>query len=150
MRTLRHHTLAPTLPRDLETICLKCLERDPARRYQTTAELAEELNRYLNGEPIKARPIISVERLWRWCQRRPTISSLPSDCSLSLSIGLASVSYYWRRAEQSDTFTRKALYRSQMNLAAEYLNAVASGLKAERPVLVRRTTGCCADLIALF
>ena len=128
-------TLAPTLPRDLETICLKCLERDPARRYQTTAELAEELERYLHGEPIKARPITSVERAWRWCQRRPTISSLAVGLFLSLSIGLASVSYYWRQAEQSDTFTRKALYRSQMNLAAEYLQR--SDIEALRQTLDR-------------
>jgi|GEM_PF-2020241 len=114
-------TLAPTLPRDLETICLKCLERDPARRYQTTEELAEELDRYLNGEPIKARPISNVERAWRWCQRRPTTSSLVAGLFLSLTIGLLSVSYFWRQAERSDTFTRKSLYRSQMNLAPEYL-----------------------------
>ncbi len=113
--------LAPTLPRDLETICLKGPERPPARRYQTTEEVAEELQRYLNGEPIKARPITSIERAWRWCQRRPTISSLTVALFLSLSIGLAAVSYYWREAERSDAFTRKALYRSQMNLAAEYL-----------------------------
>ncbi len=114
-------SLAPTLPRDLETICLKCLERDPARRYESTQELAEELDRYLKGEPIKARPITSAERLWRWCQRRPTVSSLVVGLFLSLSIGLAGVTYYWQQAERSDEFTRKALYRSQMNLAPEYL-----------------------------
>jgi WD40 repeat protein/serine/threonine protein kinase len=115
-------TLATTLPRDLETICLKCLERDPTRRYETTEELAEELERYLNGEPIKARPITSVERAWRWCQRRPAVSGLAAGLFLSLSIGLAAVSHYWQQAERSDAFTRKALYRSQMNLAAEYLD----------------------------
>lgn len=131
-------TLAPTLPRDLETICLKCLERDPARRYQTTEELAEELDRYLNGEPIKARPISSVERAWRWCQRRPTISGLATGLFLSLSIGLLSVSYYWRQAERSDAFTRQALYRSQMNLAAEYLDR--SDIDALRQTLGRFST----------
>ena len=132
-------TLAPTLPRDLETICLKCLERDPARRYESTGELADELERFLKGEPIKARPITSVERLWRWCQRRPTISTLAVGLFLSLSIGLASVSYYWRQAEQSDTFTRKALYRSQMNLAAEYLQR--SDIEALRQTLDRVSSG---------
>lgn len=113
-------TLAPALPRDLETICLKCLERDPARRYQTAEELADELDRFLRSEPVQARPISGAERVWRWCQRRPAISSLMFGLFLSLTIGLLSVSAFWRQAERSDAFTRQSLYRSQMNLASEY------------------------------
>ncbi|NOX53027.1 MAG: protein kinase [Planctomycetes bacterium] len=63
-----------TIPRDLETICLKCLEKEPRRRYSSAAEVAEELRRFLRGEPIHARPISPLERTWRWCKRHPSIS----------------------------------------------------------------------------
>lgn len=66
--------LNPEVPRDLETICLKCLEKDPHRRYATAAEYAADLQRYLHGEPVKARPIGKLTRGWRWCRRRPAAS----------------------------------------------------------------------------
>lgn len=112
--------LVPTLPRDLETICLKCLERDPARRYQSAKELADELNRFRAGEPIMARPISTLERGWRWCRRRPAVAGLLAGLFLSLTMGLAGVSYYYWQANRSAQLTRESLYRSQMNLAAEY------------------------------
>ena len=112
--------LAPTLPRDLETICLKCLERDPARRYQSAAEVTDELKRFEAGKPIKARPITALERGWRWCRRRPAVAGLLASLILSLSTGLAGVSYFYWQAERSAESTRQALYRSEMNLASEY------------------------------
>jgi serine/threonine protein kinase len=79
--------LDSNIPRDLETICLKCMEKDPRRRYMSAQALADELGRFLTGEPILARPITKVERLSRWCRRSPAIASLAVSLILSL-IGL--------------------------------------------------------------
>ncbi|MBW3541963.1 MAG: protein kinase, partial [Planctomycetes bacterium] len=66
--------LQPTLPRDLETICMKALQKEPHSRYESAEALAEDLERYLNDEPIVARPIGRMERTWRWCRRNPSLS----------------------------------------------------------------------------
>jgi eukaryotic-like serine/threonine-protein kinase len=78
--------LNPSVPRDLETICLKCLEKEPAQRYSSAGALAEELSCFLNGEPIVARPITAPARAWRWCKRHPAVAGLTS---VVLSLGAA-------------------------------------------------------------
>jgi tetratricopeptide (TPR) repeat protein len=68
--------LQPGIPRDLQTSCLKCLEKDPTRRYASASTLAEDLDCFLRGEPIKARPVSAFTRGWKWARRRPAIASL--------------------------------------------------------------------------
>jgi len=74
--------LQPGLSRKLETICLKCLEKDPVRRYSTAEELADDLGSFLDGRPIIARPVSVVDRGRRWCRRRPLIASLVAALAL--------------------------------------------------------------------
>ena len=68
--------LEPRVPHDLETICLKCLEKEPARRFSSAVELAEDLRRFVEGDPILARPTPAWERAWKWGKRRPAIVAL--------------------------------------------------------------------------
>ena len=81
--------LNPKVPRDLETIALKCLEKDARRRYGSAQEMAHELRRFLNGEPIVARPISRTERAWRWCKRNPIVATLSAAVIVSVLAGTA-------------------------------------------------------------
>jgi len=109
--------LDASIPADLETICLKCLEREVGKRYQTAVELKDELERFRQNRPIMARPISSMQRGLRWCRRQPVIAGLLAGIVLSLSIGLASSSFLWVKSEENAAMTRQELYRSQLNLA---------------------------------
>lgn len=122
-------TLRPSVALDLETICLKCLQRAPARRYETAMEFIDELDRYQNGEPILARPVSNVEYAWRWCKRNRAVASLLTLLFLSLSIGLAGTTFYWlqardylHQAEAETEKTQRSLYASRMTLAADLLS----------------------------
>ena len=93
--------LQPRVPRDLEVICLKCLQKAPGRRYSGARELAEDLRRFQANEPIKARPAGLVERIWKWSGRRPAAAALIlvsfAAVVLLLAGGLA-FSQVWRRS----------------------------------------------------
>jgi ribosomal protein S27E len=81
-RSLNRH-----IPRDLATICLKCLEREPGRRYSTAAELADEFKRYVRGEPIQARPLSAPARLGRWARRKPMVATTAALTVLLAVVG---------------------------------------------------------------
>ena len=82
------------IPRDLETIVLKCLRKGTDRRYQSADKLADDLRRWLDGEPIAARPVSSIERTWRWCQRKPAAACLIVVLSLN---AFGAITFNWDR-----------------------------------------------------
>jgi WD40 repeat protein len=90
--------LQPKTPRDLETICLQCLRKDPTRRYASAQDMADDLERWLRHEPIRARPVGRGERLLRWCQRQPALAALAAALALVTALGLAGVFWQWGQA----------------------------------------------------
>ncbi len=105
-------SLDARIPRDLETVCLKCLQKEPAKRYATAADLAADLRRFLNGEPVLARRVGRAERLWRWCRRYPAVASLLAMVALLLIAGTTVSTYFAiqadRRADEAEKSAERA------------------------------------------
>jgi serine/threonine protein kinase len=115
----RPSTIRPGLDRDLETIVLKCLEKDPTRRYHSAEELAQDLTRWHEGRPINARPVGQAERFARWCRRNPAIATLSASVALALLVGtFVSTLFAYQerkariRAEKAEDATEGAFARS--------------------------------------
>lgn len=87
------------VPRDVETICLKCLEKEPSRRYDSAAALAEDLRAWLNGRPVQARPVGRIGRLIRWAQRKPAVAGLLASVLVVAAAGSTGIVWKWREAE---------------------------------------------------
>ncbi len=93
----------PGIPRDLESVALKCLEKDPARRYPTAECLADDLKRFLDGEPTRARPVGLGEKAEKWARRNPAVAGLAATVLATAVVGFVAVFYQWREAEAART-----------------------------------------------
>jgi WD40 repeat protein/Flp pilus assembly protein TadD/ribosomal protein S27E len=91
--------LNDTIPRDLETICLKAMAKEPARRYPTARALTDDLRRWLAGEPVQARPVSRLEQLWRWCRRNPRVAAL--SAAIVLILVAAAIGANWAAWRES-------------------------------------------------
>ena len=115
----RPSALNPRLDRTLETICLKCLEKNPLQRYGTAEALAEDLDRFARGEPVQARPVSQPERFWRWCRRKPALAGALAALFVAVLAGFAGISWQWQRAESHAA--REAGQRAQAQQLATRL-----------------------------
>lgn len=115
--------LNPSVPADLSTICLKCLEKEPSRRYASAGEMSADLKRWLDGVPIEARPIGRVERAWRWCRRNPAIAALAGLLAVVALGAFVGVTSQWLVAQ-------RALDRMQVAQAERVSARVDALLKA--------------------
>jgi serine/threonine protein kinase len=97
----RPRLLNPAVPRDLETVCLKSLQKEPSHRYATALALADDLQRFVNGQPVRARRIGPLGRGWRWCRRNPGLASLAAVLILAVIGGLSGIVYQWRLTEMA-------------------------------------------------
>jgi WD40 repeat protein/serine/threonine protein kinase len=112
--------LNPKVPRDLETICLKCLEKKPQKRFASAAAFAEDLRRFLTNEPIVARPITPWERAMKWAKRRPAIAAMTAAIILAVLLGLSGITWQWREAESArQVAASKAVAEAEARRLAE-------------------------------
>ena len=130
--------LNASVPLDLETICLKCLEKEQGKRYASASALAEDLGRYLAGEPIVARPVTRSERAVKWARRKPAIAALMGLVAIVAALGLGGVLWQWReavlardiaQAREQDARDAEAKEREQAELAKQQTELATQRLR---------------------
>lgn len=116
-QTPNPRTIDRTIPDDLAAICSKCLEKEPSDRYSTAGELRDDLDRFLRGEPVHARPVSVGTRLYRWCRRKPLLASLTAAILLVTILGVSGIMIQWRRAERNATLIAAEKDKADAHLA---------------------------------
>jgi eukaryotic-like serine/threonine-protein kinase len=120
-------------PRDLEVICLKCLEKEPSRRYASAQALSDDLGRYIAGEPIAARPTGMLERGWLWCRRNPWLAAATGATAAAL-VAVAVFAVLYAR-QQSRVAAREKQVAAEKGKAKDEIAGLAKDLKSERDKL---------------
>lgn len=128
------------VPRDVETICLKCLRKEPDGRYASAAELADDLERFVGGLPIRARPIGATERALKWCRRRPSVALAIAVTALAISAAAAGGIWLYQeeQARRTDAIVRRESARASIETA---LPSVLELVKSKRWVEARGMLG---------
>ena len=137
------------IPRDLETVCMKAINRDPVARYDGVAELRDDLNRWLDGKPIRARRIGPVGTVYRWCCRRPTIAALLAVLMLSLFAGVSGVTWQWRKAEIARTASEADL-SDALESVDKVLSHLGSDVLADIPQAKQLRSEVLSDALVFF
>ncbi len=135
--------IKPSIPRDLETICLKCLSKEPELRFHSAAELADEVERFLRNEPILSRPISITNRLYRWANRNPVVSSLIVLVVFLLSVGTTVSTYFAYESFAREKETARALddlEQEQKRVIAAHKQAEQESLTARRNLYANQMT----------
>lgn len=116
----------PQIPRDLETIIVKSIAREPAARYQSAAELAADLQRFLEDRPVRARRVTPAERFWRWCRRNPVVASLTSAVVLLLALvtAVATAGYVQTRSAWRSEWQQRQKAEATTELAMQALDKI--------------------------
>jgi serine/threonine protein kinase len=138
----RPSAIEPALDAELETVSLKCLEKNPQRRYGSALAVAEDVERWLRSEPILARPINRARRTWRWCRRNPALAALSALLVLGSTVGTTGVTALWLRAENAKSEATRHKRIAEDALAdSEAANAfIVGSFNSSGPDLLARAT----------
>jgi serine/threonine protein kinase/tetratricopeptide (TPR) repeat protein len=141
--------LRPGVPRDLETIALKCLQKEPDRRYASATELADDLARFVRGEPVYARPLGPVGRLWKWARRRPVVAALGGLSALALVSLIVGGAVYQALLREANQQSRRHQARAEANYqkALAAVESLLTRVGNDRLVNVPEMDGVRAELL---
>lgn len=135
--------LMPKLPRDIETICLKCLHKEPARRYESAADLADDLARFQRGKPVHARPISAWEKTMKWVRRQPVVAGLLFSLILVIVVSLTTVTVLWRRTAAALDTAELERDKAEIALASKLVSWANSDWLANNMDAARRHLEAC-------
>ncbi len=123
----------PQVPKDLRTVCCKCLAKKPEDRYRSAASLADDLECFARGEPVSAVPLTPAQTAWRWAQRRPRVATLIAACVVLLFGGVVGITWQWRKAENARRGESLALHQARTTVVDLYTQSGLSAAKHGDP-----------------